>query len=84
MVIKINDKDMTLNNNEVKNARKISAEFLKNIEKTSNEHNQKSFYFTTLIVMHVLTQQLLDEMDPNTLSKYMKMVTDLRNNTPRI
>ena len=84
MNIKINDKEMNLNNNEVKRARKISSEFLKNIEETSTKHTQKSFYFTTLIVMHVLTQQLLDEMDADTLSKYMKMVTDLRNNTPRV
>lgn len=73
-----------LESNEVKQSRKVCAEFLKSIEKISNDHAQKSFYFTTLIVMHVLTQQVLDEMDPQTLSEYMKMINELRQQNPRL
>lgn len=83
MKIKINDREVILGPEEVKQSKKICTDFLKNIEDISNKHVQKSFYFTTLVVMHVLTQQLLDEMNPDTLSEYMKMVNDIRQNNPR-
>ena len=49
MQIKINGKDIVLNNNEVKQSRKICSEFLKNVETISTNHAQKSFYFTSSI-----------------------------------
>lgn len=82
MTIKINGKDVVLNANEVKQAKKIVSEFLKNVEESSTRHAHKSFYFTMLVVMHVLTQQILDEMDADTFGKYMKMVNDLKKNAP--
>ncbi len=80
MQIKINDRNITLGRGEVKQARRICTQFLSSIEAIATKHAQKSFYFTTLVVMHVLTQQLLDEIDTETLSKYMKIINEIREN----
>lgn len=84
MKININNREVVLNSGELKHSKKICVDFLKNVEEVSEKHTQKSFYFTTLVVMHVLTQQLLDEMNPDTLSDYMKMINELRQNNPNL
>lgn len=78
MIFTINKQKIDLNNKEAKQAKKVCVDFLKQIESISDKHGQKSFYFTSLIIMHVLTQQLLDEMNPETLSNYMRMVNELK------
>ena len=71
MTYKINGKSIKLNRAEVKISRRILAKYLKRIEGSAKEHHLPTFFFTFLIVAHVMTQEALDNMDPENLAMIM-------------
>ena len=46
--------------------------FMEEVEKNSKDTGNTSLYFTTLILMQVLSQEALDHIDSETLQKYME------------
>ena len=48
------------------------AKFMEEVEKNSKDTGNTSLYFTTLILMQVLSQEALDHIDSETLQKYME------------
>lgn len=71
MTYKINGKSIKLNRAEVKTSKRILAKYLKRIEDSAKEHHLPTFFFTFLIVAHVMTQEALDNMDPENLAMIM-------------
>lgn len=71
MTYKINGKSIKLNRAEVKISRRILAKYLKRIESSAKERHLPTFFFTFLIVAHVMTQEALDNMDPENLAMIM-------------
>lgn len=49
-----------------------AAKFMEEVEKNSKDTGNTSLYFTTLILMQVLSQEALDHIDSETLQKYME------------
>ena len=71
MTYKINGKSIKLNRAEVKISRRILAKYLKRIEGSAKERHLPTFFFTFLNVAHVMTQEALDNMDPENLAMIM-------------
>lgn len=77
MIIKLRDQngkefDLKMNPVEVKQAKRSVSWFLNRMRKISKDTNRLSFYFTTLIVMNMMSSELLKEMDGNALDQIMK------------
>lgn len=66
MIIHIKDQTLQLKPEEVASAKKIVSRFIKTVQTSSENCDQWSFYLTTLIIMHIMSQSLLDQVDPDT------------------
>lgn len=71
MVIRVNGKNISLRNEEVKSCKKCVAKFLKNIRDLSEERSLPTYYFTTLVVMQAMSQELLSTYDPDSFAEIM-------------
>lgn len=78
MKYKVNGRELLLNNAEVKSAKRVVASFLKNIDKLAAERHQPTYYFTALLVMHLMSQEALDNMDPDNLARIMNTLEHIR------
>lgn len=71
MVIKVKEKELQLNNSEVKSAKHVVAGFIDKVKSISKDGLSPTYYFTFLIVMHTLSQELINEIDAETLEIIM-------------
>lgn len=71
MRINVSGYFIRLNDREVKFAREKVSQFLLRIKKIGDKHCMPSFYFTVLVVAHVVTGELLDTITSEELSKVM-------------
>lgn len=74
MKINVSGYEIPLDNTEVRLAKEKVSDFLLRIKKISDEYNNPSFYFTTLLVGHLLTAELLDELSSEELEKAMTAI----------
>ena len=70
MLIHIKDQMLQLKPEEVQTSKKLISRMLKTIENSSRKCGQWSFYLTFLIVMHMMSQSLLNEVAPETFERY--------------
>lgn len=78
MIITLRDQngkkfDLKMNPEEVKQAKRSVSWFLNRMRKISKDTNRLSFYFTTLIVMNMMSSELLKEMDGKELDQIMTL-----------
>ena len=71
MIIHLKDTAIQLNPSEVRAAKKLISRFITSVSSASKRTGQISFYFTVLI-MHMMSQQLLETFDPKDLQEIMK------------
>lgn len=72
MIIHLKDTAIQLNPSEVRAAKKLISRFTTSVSSASKRTGQISFYFTVLIIMHMMSQQLLETFDPKDLQEIMK------------
>ena len=72
MIIHLQDTAIQLNPSEVPAAKKLISRFITSVSLASKRTGQISFYFTVLIIMHMMSQQLLETFDPKDLQEIMK------------
>lgn len=72
MIIHLKDTAIQLNPSEVRAAKKLISRFITSVSSVSKRTGQISFYFTVLIIMHMMSQQLLETFDPKDLQEIMK------------
>lgn len=53
----------------VKASKKMVTSFLKKVQDISNAQSLDTIYFTTLIIMHVMSQNLLEAIDPSIIQE---------------
>lgn len=63
MKIKIGDTTIKLNNREVASCKKIVSKFINAVQKETDDKKTPTYFFTMLIVMHVMSQSVLSEFD---------------------
>lgn len=72
MRIEFKGRTIKLLQRDVKNCRKNCALILKQIETVARDSNRYTYYLTFLIIMHMMTEDLLDEFDPAILEEVFK------------
>ena len=72
MIIHLKDTAIQLNPSEVRAAKKLISRFITSVSSASKRTGQIYFYFTVLIIMHIMSQQLLETFDPKDLQEIMK------------
>ena len=72
MKYRVNGIEIPLDRKETAAANRMVAKFMEEVEKNSKDTGNTSLYFTTLILMQVLSQEALDHIDSETLQKYME------------
>ena len=63
MVININNEKIELDNKEVQAAKTMVAKFISEVRKESFENNEPTFFFTALIIMHLMSQDAINKLD---------------------
>ena len=63
MKIKIGDTTIKLNKREVASCKKIVSKFITVVQKETDDKKTPTYFFTMLIVMHVMSQSVLSEFD---------------------
>ena len=67
----INGQTIRLNPVEVRAAKKMLDKYILKVRDLSREKKLPTFFFTFLIVAQVITQELLNDIDPETLAIIM-------------
>ena len=75
MRLKIRDEMIELDNKEVQAAKTMIANFISKVRKESYEKNEPTFFFTSLLIMHLMSQEALNKLDPKDFSIMMKSIT---------
>lgn len=75
MVININNEKIELDNKEVQAAKTMVAKFISEVRKESFENNEPTFFFIALIIMHLMSQDAINKLDPKDFSVMMKSIT---------
>lgn len=78
MTITINGEEIKLNPEEVKSARRIVSKFFHKIDQISSEKGQPTYYFTLLIIAHVISGEALDHIQPERLAMFMNEINNKR------
>lgn len=63
MKYRVNGIEIPLDRKETAAAKRMVAKFMEEVEKNSKDTGNTSLYFTTLILMQVLSQEALDHID---------------------
>jgi len=80
MKITINGKTVELSNKEVKICRNQVADVVKSVKNFSKETNSFTYYYTFLIMMHVMSQSLLNDFDSDEVKEAISAISEIRNN----
>ena len=72
MKVIIDGKTITLNNRDVRVAKKTLRHFLKTSKEEAEKHNSYSYYYTLLLVMHIMSNDLISSATPD----FIQMVLD--------
>lgn len=60
-----------LNKKEVRSTKKLITQFISNVKKEADNNLSPTYYFTLLMMMHVMSQELLNDFDEATLTNIM-------------
>lgn len=63
MRINVKGKELVLNNDDVKICRKHVGQVIQDVKDVCEENRAPAFFFTFLIIMHVLSAEMLNSMD---------------------
>lgn len=79
MRVTIKGKEIQLDNREVKSAKKITLEFIERVKAESEKSGQPTYYFTMLLIMHLLSQDLIDELGEKQLALIVNSLNEKKN-----
>lgn len=72
MKIEINGTMIHLNNREVASCKKIVSKFIDMVMKETDEKHAPTYFFTMLIIMHIMSQNILSEFDSKVLAEIIE------------
>lgn len=68
MIMHFKNTELKLNPREVKSTKKAISQFLAHIKEITENELAPTYYYTLLIMMHIMSQELLDDFDEETLA----------------
>jgi signal transduction histidine kinase len=72
MKIQIGGTTIKLNNREVASCKKIVSKFINAVQKETDEKKTPTYFFTMLIVMHLMSQSILSEFDSDVIAQIIE------------
>lgn len=78
MEVTVKGRKLKLNKHEVKSAKKLVGDFMKKVQDSSKASSQPTYYFVVLLMMHIMSQDALDNIDITSLEKIMNTFYDLK------
>ena len=72
MKIQIGGTTIKLNNREVASCKKIVQKFINAVQKETDENKTPTYFFTMLIVMHLMSQSILSEFDSDVIAQIIE------------
>ena len=79
MILRIRGKLLKMNDREVKATRDLVLKFMKYVQDASDEPVPPTYWFTFLIMMHVLSQEMLNDFDSKTIEQVMKRLQEVKD-----
>ena len=80
MKITLQGKEAALNNAEVKSAKRIVARFMKQVETSAKSQQRPTYYFTVLLIMHIMAQDAIDSMGIENFTKVLNALNETGRN----
>lgn len=71
MIVQFKDTSLKLNSHEVKAAKRAISRFLDNVKGVSEKELTPTYYFTLLLMMHLISQELLNDFDQEVIEEIM-------------
>lgn len=71
MTIKIRNVEVKLKKREVKSCKRAISQFISHVKDLAEGELAPTYYFTLLIMMHIMSQEFLDDFSPETLAEIM-------------
>ncbi len=71
MIIRLKDTEIKLNDHEVKSTKRVISQFLDTVRNVSDKEVAPTYWFTLLIMMHIMSQEMLDDYDIETMALIM-------------
>lgn len=78
MKLTIKGKELKLNNQEVKSAKKLVAGFMDKVRTSCRAEREPTYYFVVLLMMHIMSQDAIDNIDPESLEIIMNTFQEAR------
>lgn len=71
MTIKIRNIEVKLKKREVQSTKRAISQFISHVKELSEGELAPTYYFTLLIMMHIMSQEFLNDFSPETLAEIM-------------
>lgn len=71
MKIRIKGTTLKLNNREVASCKRVISSIIDKLQEKTDKNLSPTYFFTFLIIMHVMSQSILNEFDEKTLAEIM-------------
>ncbi len=71
MIVYFRDAMIKLNPHDVRSTKKAVTNFINHANDLSKDQMNPTYYFTLLMMMHIMSQELLNDMDAQTLANIM-------------
>lgn len=78
MIVTINGQDMHLNPREVRSAKKIITGFMDRMRKHCAKSGMPTYFFTFLVVLHVMSQEALNTYDSKNMAFILETLEEER------
>lgn len=68
MKLTVNNIQMEFNDREVKSCKRVVSNFIDMVRESADNNLSPTYYFTFLLIMHLMSQSLIDEFDAKTMA----------------
>ena len=71
MVIVIKGTEIKLNDEEFRSAKRVISQFLDSVRNVSDKEVTPTYWFTLLMMMHIMSQEMINDYDVETMALIM-------------
>lgn len=79
MKVLLGDKEIRLVNEDVKMSKKLIREFLNAVQGKAEEKGFNTFYYTLIVVMYIMSNDLIDSLSPDVLAMILNHHADTQD-----
>ncbi len=72
MIVDFKDSKIKLDPKEVASTKRVVSQFIDYVKSLSDKELAPTYYFTLLMMMHIMSQEMLDDFDEKTIKYIME------------